>query len=117
MGEVTPARHHAEHTQEGEILLAWSRVRRFGIIRNELGLELGIPFRIRIRWGEFRDCHIVYRGYREGDQETSARRSYRVAQGFGYRVLGTGTWGIGQGTGAEVIRLRLRLLPGLELDG
>ena len=36
MGEDTTTRHHAEHTQGGEILLAWSRVmsRGFGMIRN-----------------------------------------------------------------------------------
>ena len=36
MGEDTTTRHHAEHTQGKEILLAWSRVRSrgFGMIRN-----------------------------------------------------------------------------------
>ena len=36
MGEDTTTRHHAEHTQGEEILLAWSRVRSrgFGMIRN-----------------------------------------------------------------------------------
>ena len=72
MGEDTTTRHHAEHTQGEEILLAWSRVRSrgFGMIR--IGTRIGI--RIRIRRGEFRDCHIMFRGDHGGDQGASARR-------------------------------------------
>jgi hypothetical protein len=72
MGEDTTTRHHAEHTQGEEILLAWSRVRSrgFGMIR--IGTRIGI--RIRIRRGVFRDCHIMFRGDHGGDQGASARR-------------------------------------------
>ena len=47
MGEDTTTRHHAEHTQGEEILLAWSRVRSrgFGMIR--IGTRIGIRIRIR----------------------------------------------------------------------
>ena len=74
MGEDTTTRHHAEHTQAGEILLAWSRVmstcRGVGMFR--IGIRIGI--RIRIRRGEFRDCHIMFRGHHGGDHGASARR-------------------------------------------
>ena len=96
MGEDTTTRHHAEHTQGEEILLAWSRVRSrgFGMIR--IGTRIGI--RIRIRPNEFWDCHMFTPCSGEtmpGEIRGLRHDEVRVAQGFGHRVLGTGTWGIG----------------------